>query len=762
MPQHVPDPVVRLDRTAGPRRQLVGRLAVAIAAASLLLSSQGVLAAPGGATMGSRSFGDGGQHGKRAITRTHLGSARSTGAGAALHPRPAAQPLPRRLVPIAHAASPGPAVNGARSINPVPRIIIPNVAAADRFAGLSEADAGPLEPPDPWVAVNSTYVVQVVNTIVRVSNRAGAELLSVPEWALFALRSDQQPSDARIIWDAVHGRWVGNVLSYKGDFSVNYLNVAVSDTADPTGGWTLFPIQFTGYLPDFPALASSSDKIVVTDNLFTSAGTFNSADINTITWASILAGGNVAYNFCGDAAYAHPRVAQVLSGSNDVHLVMEDTSTATGHSPGDQWYYRLTGAGSCGQIVDGLDMTAAFLWGPFTVPPDPRQSGSPATITNAGDERPTDAVWQNGKLWWVSTFPVSYDLDTTFNDEVVLWGANTVASGTPTANTAVEISPADGTDAFMGGLGMSRSGTLFVTYSQSSASTPVSLWANRVVGGVLGAPLQLDISAGPYNGTRWGDYAGVAMDPVGTGAVWAIHEVAAGDGSWRTDVVRLLVDGDLPTTPGVPSATTVSPTALGFIPKYRVAWTGASDVGSGAVRYRLEVNVDGLGFGAASTVNTLSTVRSLSFGHSYQFRVAAFDALGHVGSWATGPVLNAYLYQQTSGTTFAGSWLTQTSTAYSGGSARYASAAGASGTFTTTFARSIAFVTTKAASRGSFRVYVDGVLKATLSAYSTTTQYRQVVYQYTWPTRGTHSIKIYVLGTAGHPRVDVDAFLALK
>jgi len=57
---------------------------------------------------------------------------------------------------------------------------------------------------------------------------------------------------------------------------------------------------------------------------------------------------------------------------------------------------------------------------------------------------------------------------------------------------------------------------------------------------------------------------------------------------------------------------------------------------------------------------------------------------------------------------------------------------------------------------------VDGVLKGTISTYSTTTRYRQNVFQFSWPTAGTHSVKIVVSGTSGHPRVDLDAFVVLK
>jgi hypothetical protein len=59
-------------------------------------------------------------------------------------------------------------------------------------------------------------------------------------------------------------------------------------------------------------------------------------------------------------------------------------------------------------------------------------------------------------------------------------------------------------------------------------------------------------------------------------------------------------------------------------------------------------------------------------------------------------------------------------------------------------------------------VYIDGVLKGTVSATSSANTYRRIAYQFTWSTAGTHTIKVVVLGTSGHPRVDVDAFLVLK
>jgi len=120
---------------------------------------------------------------------------------------------------------------------------------------------GSFVPADPWVAVNATYVVQAVNSAARMTTRLGVELVTVPTYALFALLPGENASDARILWDAAHGRWVGVAVVFPNDFSSNSLAIAISDSSDPTGSWR---VLFYGYgtdLPDYPSIASSSDKL---------------------------------------------------------------------------------------------------------------------------------------------------------------------------------------------------------------------------------------------------------------------------------------------------------------------------------------------------------------------------------------------------------------------------------------------------------------------------------------------------------------------
>jgi hypothetical protein len=71
-------------------------------------------------------------------------------------------------------------------------------------------------------------------------------------------------------------------------------------------------------------------------------------------------------------------------------------------------------------------------------------------------------------------------------------------------------------------------------------------------------------------------------------------------------------------------------------------------------------------------------------------------------------------------------------------------------------------VTTRAARSGSARIYIDGVLASTVSLNASSYTYRYVPFQKTWTTSATHTIKIVVVGTSGHPRIDIDSFVVLR
>jgi hypothetical protein len=108
--------------------------------------------------------------------------------------------------------------------------------------------------------------------------------------------------------------------------------------------------------------------------------------------------------------------------------------------------------------------------------------------------------------------------------------------------------------------------------------------------------------------------------------------------------------------------------------------------------------------------------------------------------------------------TYGPGWSRRPNTAYLGGSVRYATAPGARATFAFT-GQAVGLVATRAPSRGSADVWVDGVRVATVNLHTATTTHRTVVWQTTWSAPGAHTVELVVVGTPGSPGVDVDAFV---
>ena len=107
-----------------------------------------------------------------------------------------------------------------------------------------------------------------------------------------------------------------------------------------------------------------------------------------------------------------------------------------------------------------------------------------------------------------------------------------------------------------------------------------------------------------------------------------------------------------------------------------------------------------------------------------------------------------------------GTWLTQSTGSASHGSMRYGRSAGASATYTFS-GSSVAWVAARGPDRGSARVYVDGAYATTVSLYSRSRSYRYVAFAKNFGVVGRHTLRVVVVGTPGHPRVDVDAFVRL-
>ena len=109
---------------------------------------------------------------------------------------------------------------------------------------------------------------------------------------------------------------------------------------------------------------------------------------------------------------------------------------------------------------------------------------------------------------------------------------------------------------------------------------------------------------------------------------------------------------------------------------------------------------------------------------------------------------------------WSGPWTVQTGAWASGGRQRFTTADGASTRFTARFevGQHVGLVMAKGPDRGSAAIYVDDVRVGTVDTHAAANDNRRIVFDQRMAA-GTHTLSIVNLGTAGHPRIDVDAYL---
>ncbi|HEY4227072.1 MAG TPA: hypothetical protein VGM49_01950 [Candidatus Limnocylindrales bacterium] len=239
---------------------------------------------------------------------------------------------------------------------------------------------------------------------------------------------------------------------------------------------------------------------------------------------------------------------------------------------------------------------------------------------------------------------------------------------------------------------------------------------------------------------------------------YSMRITGANGATTRSGYLDLVVDTGPPRVVTGPSSLLVAgkSVATSSVP-VRTVWLGCD--ASNPISYEAQQWKSSV-WTAAATGSATSTSPALAFNTKYRYRVRV-RAVDTFSAYAYGPYFEPLLTQQTSTSIkYGGTWTTASSSALLGGSSRYSTRAGSSASYTFTGA-SIAWVGAVSSGRGSANVYIDGVFKATVSTYASTAAYRRVLYAFAWSTQGTHTIKIVVVGTAVHPRIDLDAFVRL-
>ena len=105
---------------------------------------------------------------------------------------------------------------------------------------------------------------------------------------------------------------------------------------------------------------------------------------------------------------------------------------------------------------------------------------------------------------------------------------------------------------------------------------------------------------------------------------------------------------------------------------------------------------------------------------------------------------------------YSGRWGSAASSGYLGGRASYSTQRGATATFRFT-GTTVSWIGPTGPTRGSAKVYVNGVYRKTVSLYSRSFSARRTVLSLSFTTQRARTLKIVVVGTRGRPMVAIDA-----
>lgn len=239
--------------------------------------------------------------------------------------------------------------------------------------------------------------------------------------------------------------------------------------------------------------------------------------------------------------------------------------------------------------------------------------------------------------------------------------------------------------------------------------------------------------------------------------------ITAAEGTRTRDVtVQIVIENDAPTA-NPPAAAPLHQSSIAgtATSQVRVGWLAATDPSSKIAGYELEYSLDLGPWQPAGIATGLATaaIRTVALNHAHRFRIRARDAVGIWSPWVEGPLLRLGTVQDSSSVMkYSAGWLPAASPYASGGSTRYTTRRNASVRLTM-MAQTLAIVAPVGPTHGTANIYVNGVYEGTIGFYSKVAASRRVVWTKTFEADGLKTLEIRSNGTAGRPRIDIDAVL---
>ena len=437
-------------------------------------------------------------------------------------------------------------------------------------------------PPDTMGAVGPDDIVELINGRYAVYDKETGAV--VDSSSLNDFWSDAGVAfrgsfafDPRVLYDPFSERWFA--VSVDNSSNDNQVLVAVSDSADPTDGWTGFGVDSDSAdlrWADYPTLGLDADGLYVSANMFPIPGRGASGLTNTI----LIVPKDELLDPAPEAVAAIARVAgspDPINGSIKGHLLDSPAAASAANTIGFTLLENnpISDVGFAVQPIVNLDNTGL---------PEPlmaRLDGDTFKRSSISGDVDSPSLDTFDRFINVDFFGARFSAEqpgpkqnleiangSIFQTNLVqqgaaIWGAHSVDDGGRAAVRWFQIDAqtdevlqegliADSDlEFYYPSIAVNERGDVVIGFSGSSENQFVSTYA--VVGttelGVttFGEPMLLKEGVSDYEVTsgagrnRWGDYSATVVDPEDPFTFWTFQEFVSAEDVWSTQITELIL-----------------------------------------------------------------------------------------------------------------------------------------------------------------------------------------------------------------------------
>jgi hypothetical protein len=486
--------------------------------------------------------------------------------------KPKASQLAFNLAPLEVAAAAAQPLIGSRI----------NAAIGRSFQGIGQI-GGTLDcpsvalqavvPPDTNAAVGDTEIVEWVNTCYAVFSKSSGALIAGPFagtnfWKGFGGPCEaNNDGDPIIQWDKANHRWLAAQNVFNGP--PFYTCVAVSKTADATGGYFRYAFPQQPGFPDYPKWGLTPAAYYQTQNVFDPvSGFFLGVNVCAYQTSQMLSGRSAASQICifdnsngtlfddsmlpaDDDSAASENESESGRAAPEVLLGAID-NFIPGGSNVYEFVFTVDFENPAHSTLAGVDGSIPVAVPPYVLAFCPAGSFNTYCVPQPSPGSELLDTLGDRLMYRLARFDDSegnqhFLVNHSVNDTIAV-AAAWYEFRAPQRSNHLSLyqsgqTPDDGHFRWMGSIAMDKAGNIALGYSRSSASAgdyPSIYFAGQRTGeprGTTDAEALIKQGGGSQLNSfnRWGDYTSMALDGSNLCTFWYANEFYPADGSFAWD-----------------------------------------------------------------------------------------------------------------------------------------------------------------------------------------------------------------------------------